>query len=184
MLATTIIRGISLVLLVAASPGFTAFSQSGSDFNGVWKLNVNESDDTREKIEQAIGKNGGRFGGMRQKRISEALENVQAPETLEINQQGSRFTITRSGGRARTFNADGSSQKIQTRNGKAVEISATQRAGQLAIELRPEGKGGRISETYALSANGRKLRVTIQVEGQRLNEPIVIRRVYDAAGNQ
>jgi hypothetical protein len=179
MLATKIIRALALVLLLAA----TAFSQS--DFNGVWKLNQNESDDTKKKIEAAIGKGkrGGLFGGMKQKRVSEALENVQAPESLEINQQGSQITITRAGGRARTFNADGSSQKIQTRKGKSVEMSASQREGQIAIEVRPEGRGGRISETYALAANGRKLNVTIRVEGERLNQPIVIRRVYEAAGN-
>lgn len=182
MFATKLIPAAVLVLLLA---GFTAFSQSRSDFNGVWKLNKNESDDTKEKIEQAIGnKRGGRLGGgMRQKRISEALEKVQAPQTLEIKQRGSQFTITRADGRAHTFNADGSSQKIQGNNGRVVEISATQRPGQLALELRPEGRSGKLSETYALAANGRKLNLTIRVEGERLDQPIVIRRVYDAAGN-
>ncbi|MBO0799352.1 MAG: hypothetical protein J2P31_11080 [Blastocatellia bacterium] len=180
------LRAIPLILLLAASPVGTAFSSSGVDLSGLWKLNKNESDDTKEKIEQSIGKRGGGRlgGGMRQKRISELLENVQAPETLEIKQEESQITITRAGGRARTFKADGSTQKFQTGNGKTIEMSATRRAGQLEFEIRPEGRSGKISEAFTLAGNGRKLNVTIRIEGERLSEPIVIHRVYDAAGNQ
>ncbi|MBO0719766.1 MAG: hypothetical protein J2P41_03035 [Blastocatellia bacterium] len=179
------LRAISLAVLLAAFPVGTAFSWNGADLSGLWKLNKNESDDTKEKIEQAIGKRGGGRlgGGMRQKRISELLENVQAPETLEIKQEGAQITITRAGGRARTFKADGSTQKFQTANGRTIEMSATRRGGQLEFEIRPEGRSGKISEALALAGNGRKLNVTIRIEGERLSEPIVIHRVYDAAGN-
>jgi hypothetical protein len=178
-------QAVSLVLLLATSFGGIAISGSGSDFNGTWKLNRAESDNTKEKIEQAIGKKrGGMFGGMRQKRISEALENVQAPETLKITQEGSQITITRSDGRARTLYTDGRSQQFKTQKGKTIEMNATQRPGQIVIETRAEGRSGGFTETYALAANGRKLNVTLRVEGERLSQPIVIRRVYDAAGDQ
>jgi hypothetical protein len=177
-------QAVSLVLLLATSLGGIAISESASDFNGTWKLNQAESDNTKEKIEQAIGKKRGMLGGMRQKRISEALENVQAPETLKITQEGSQITITRSEGRARTVYTDGRSQQFKTQKGKTIEMNATQRPGQIVIETRAEGRGGRFTETYALAANGRKLNVTLRVEGERLSQPIVIHRVYDAAGDQ
>jgi hypothetical protein len=182
--ARAINQAVSLVLLLMTSIGAMALSGSGSDFNGTWKLNQGESDNTKEKIEQAIGKKRGMLGGMKQKRISEALENVQVPETLEITQQGSQITITRSDGRARTVYMDGRGQQFKTQKGKTIEMNATQRPGQIVIETRTEGRNGKFIETYALAANGRKLIVTLRVEGERLSEPIVIRRVYDATENQ
>jgi hypothetical protein len=184
IIARAINQAVSLVLLLVTSLGGMALSGSGADFNGTWKLNQDESDNTKEKIEQAIGKKRGMLGGMRQKRISEALENVQAPETLKITQQGSQITITRSDGRSRTVYTDGRSQQFKTQKGKTIEMSATQRPEQIVIETRTEGRNGRFVETYALAANGRKLNVTLRVEGERLSEPIVIRRVYDVAGNK
>jgi hypothetical protein len=182
--ARPINQAVSLVLLWVTLLGGMAHSGSGSDFNGTWKLNQVESDNTKEKIEQAIGKKRGILGGMKQKRISEALENVQAPETLNITQEGSQITITRPDGRARTLYTDGRSQQFKTQKGKTIEMSATQRPRQIVIETRTEGRSGKFIETYALAANGRKLNVTLRAEGERLSEPIVIRRVYDAAENQ
>jgi hypothetical protein len=182
--AKSVNHAILLILLLVTSIGCMAFSGSGTDFNGTWKLNERESDDTKEKIEQAIGKKRGMLGGMRQKRISEALENVQAPKTLKITQEVSQVTITRSDGRARTVYTDGRSQQFNTQKGKTIEMSATQRSGQIVIETRIDGRSGRFIETYALAANGRKLNVTLQVQSERLSQPIVIRRVYDAAGDQ
>lgn len=180
--AKAIYKSVPLLLLLATSLGLTALAGTGPDLNGVWKLNQNESDNTREKIEQAIGKKKGRFGGIKQKRMSEVLENVQAPETLQITQQGPHITITGRDGRVRTVYTDGRSQQIQTKRGKAVEMNATQRPGQIVIETRTDGRSGKIIETYALAANGRKLDVTLQIESERLSQPLVIRRVYDVAG--
>jgi hypothetical protein len=182
--ARAINQTVSVVLLLVTSIAGIALSGSGSDFNGTWKLNQGESDNTKEKIEQAIGKKRGMLGGMRQKRISEALENVQAPETLKIVQEGSQITITRSDGRARTVYTDGRSQQFKTQKGKTIEMNAAQRPGQIVIETRTEGRSGRFIETYSLAANGRRLNMTLRVESERLSEPIVIRRVYDAAGDQ
>ncbi|HJZ79330.1 MAG TPA: hypothetical protein VKD91_03260 [Pyrinomonadaceae bacterium] len=179
--ATATNQTVSLVFLLVTSSGLTALAVPGPDFNGVWKLNQHEGDNTKEKIEQAIGKKKRLFGGMKQKRMSAALENVKAPETLQITQQGSQITITRPDGRPRTVYTDGRSQQIETRNGKTVEMNATQRPGQIVIETRTEGRRGKIIETYTLAANGRKLNVTLQVESERLSEPLVIHRVYDAA---
>jgi hypothetical protein len=173
------------VLLLLVSMGFMAFSGSETDFSGTWRLNKGESDDTKEKIEQAIGgQKRGRFGGMKQKRISQALENVQAPETLKITQDGSQITINRADGRSRTIYTDGRSQEFKTPKGRTITMTGTRQRDQLIIETRTDGRNGKFVETYALAQNGRKLNITLRVEGERLNQPIVIRRVYDAAGDQ
>src|SRR5262249_9456505 len=110
--ATATNQAASLVFLLVTSSGLTAFAVPSPDFNGVWKLNQHEGDNTKEKIEQAIGKKKRLFGGMKQKRMSAALENVKAPETLQITQQGSQITITKPDGRPRTVYTDGRSRQI------------------------------------------------------------------------
>jgi len=66
-------------------------------------------------------------------------------------------------------------------SGNTVGMKATQREGQIIIETRSEGRSGKMVETYTISPNCRQLNVTLSIEGERLNQPLVIRRVYDAA---
>ena len=45
-------------------------------------------------------------------------------------------------------------------------------------------KSGKLTETYVLSQDGKRLYVTSQLDNSQLSAPLVIRRVYDsAAGN-
>jgi hypothetical protein len=181
----TIRRVVLLALLTATITGLPTFAQTGADFNGVWKLNGAQSDDTKQKVEQAIGKRKGLFGGKRQERAREMLTGaMEAPETLNVTQKGSQLSITGRNGRVRTFSLDGRAQEVQNESGKSVAATARKSAGEIVIETRTEGGKGKFIERYALASNGRKLNVTLEVEGERLKRPLVIRRVYDAAQNQ
>jgi hypothetical protein len=45
-------------------------------------------------------------------------------------------------------------------------------------------KSGKLTETYVLGQDGKRLYVTSQLDNSQLSAPLVIRRVYDsAAGN-
>jgi hypothetical protein len=161
------------------------------NFAGTWQLNDEQSDDAREKIRSAIGSSGGgrhgSFGGRRgsrgggpggdpQERMGKMLE---AAERLTIAHRDLELTITDNNGRAHTFYTDGRSFEQQTPRGDAVDVTARWQGGQLVVE-RAGGRGGKVSETYELAPDGQQLFVTTRIENRRFEEPVVIRRVYDA----
>ncbi len=65
-------------------------------------------------------------------------------------------------------------------DGGASEIKARWSGGELIAETRLRN-GTKLTTAYLLDAEKRQLDVTSRMEGGRLNQPLTVRRVYDAA---
>ncbi len=180
----------------AANASLAASGQS--DLSGSWVLNLEESDNPRERFGSREGRReGGRRRGMRRRRgDSQGAEGAEGVEGAGPRRGGGRrlragrqFEITQDdgsvtfsygsygSGASRTLETDG---QITTRElrGREVQIRAFWSDGALVVE-RTGSEGGTFTQTYSLSDDGAQLFLTIRVEHDRLDEPIESQLVYD-----
>ena len=176
----------------AANTSLAASDQSG--LSGSWVLNLDESDDPRERFGSREDRpEGGRRRGMRRRRgDSQGAEGAEgegprrggggglgAGRQFEITQDDGSVTFTRGNGLSRTLETDGQIVTRELRGGE-VEIRAFWSDGDLVIE-RTRSEGGTFTQTYSLSDDGTQLFLTIRAEHDRLDGPIEFRLVYDRA---
>lgn len=171
-------------------------------FTGLWERNAGESDDPREKMREAMeqmreqgqmrgrmrGPRGGFGGGRRPPggiggpRPSERggarpnLPNVADQLTLELRDgelhvdDGERLSI---------YYLDGETHKRELPNGVGLEAVAVRSGNAIVIEEKMER--GQIDRKLELSPEGTILVMTVTIELGRMEEPVVIRTVYERA---
>jgi hypothetical protein len=133
------------------------------------------------------GGSGGRTGQVdeeeaeaRHKAMSVLFE---APETVEIAQDGSVITIKQTTEadktEVRSISPDGKPVKQESDSGAKQEVTAKWRGNKLVLETKTDR--GRITETFELASDGRELNITTKVEDSRLPKAVSIKRVYDTA---
>jgi hypothetical protein len=178
-----------LLLLPRASPAFGA-----GDLSGTWKLDRERSDDPAQKFREGGGPSrrgggfrggrGGGFGGRRGRSPddgegtggSEFLEGGRAFDLLSIVHRDPELGITDGVGREHVLYTDG--RKVEEeRSSGTTKVRARWKEGHVVVATTPE-HGPKITETYAVTADGSSLTVTTRVEGR--GRDIEFRRVYDA----
>jgi len=134
------------------------------------------------------GGHGGGFGGVGSgggqvqagnaedvQRLRNALrDELEAPERLTIVESGSTIILTAGDGRTTRLSADG--KKVKDESTK-VERRTKWDAGKLVSEVSGLGQG-KIVETYALDAEHKQLKVTLNIEGSQ--RKATVNRTYDA----
>ncbi len=116
-------------------------------------------------------------GGEQQRRRNTILRRLEAPESLAIERRGRSVTIASSRAAQITFEADGSAQTEQTRNGRSIRTSATFTGERLVVS----SEGDRASDfqvSFEPLDNGRSLRVTRRISDEALTQPVVANSVY------
>ena len=188
----------ALLLFATPSVAETEVGQERSDFTGTWQLDEELSDDPREKMREAMrDRGGGRGGGFGRRgggrgggfggRGSSGGERgggpmrdlAQGAEQLTITHQEPSFRVVDAAERERLVSTDGEAHELTTPAGDLVELSAEWKRGdrlELVME-RPERP--KMTETYELVAEGTRLYVTIEIEGQGRRPSLEFRRVYD-----
>lgn len=189
---------------VPLPPGQAASQDAGSqaakpNFAGAWKLNKDQSDDPRQKMQQAMGSGSppppppsspsrrGGPGGM-----------MAEWSQLTVTQLDANVKITGTSGRtlANTAAADssaksddsGASGSNENENGGQRRMApppAEWQGSQLVVNGRGFG-GGSTTRTFELSPDGKQLYVTTKMTSERLSQPVTYRLVYDkgtASGN-
>jgi hypothetical protein len=181
-----------LFFLLAAEPALS----------GKWILNVEASDDAREKMLAAgggqrgpggfgggggMGHGGGRPGGGMGTGGGHGHGGggggghegmramLEAAHELTITQTANEVAVLETEGRLRAFHPDGKGYK----DSSGTEVKTRWRDEGLVVESKRE-RGPEITETFALEPEPRRLVVTLRFEG-RSGGPISIRRVYDPA---
>ncbi|MFQ5743727.1 MAG: hypothetical protein ACE5HV_09090 [Acidobacteriota bacterium] len=177
------------------------FGQGQPGFAGHWQLNEKLSDDPREKFIEAFrsrfggrggggggrggggGGRGGRgFGGRGGPMQALTQQVFEGDSSLVITYGEPELMFEYAGGRQRTLYTDGREVNM---SGEDNPMDATIKAsweGAKMVVVTTTSSGDRITETYELLADVRRLVLTAEVENQRLGEPITIRRVYDPEG--
>jgi hypothetical protein len=99
---------------------------------------------------------------------------------IETTLENNEFHVAPSGeGRIRIFYLDGKKHAQETPQGARMETVAEKKGNRIVIEQKMD-RGGDITTTYDLAPDGSRMVVTVQFEGPRMKEPVLIRSVYDA----
>jgi len=178
------------------------------NLSGDWQLNKDQSDDPEKVMKEArssggsggsgysgggMGRGGGRHGGgggwgggggrgsgsgSGDSSSGGAGGGYAALQTLQIKHQEPTLAITDAAGRERVLYTDGRKTEEERSHGGTTAVTASWKDGHLEVVAKPEN-GGKIVETYAVSADHSQLTVTTKVDNSR-GGSFTIRRVYDA----
>jgi hypothetical protein len=165
------------------------------DLSGKWRLNRERSEDAKKKLEEAVASSGipnqrvGRVGPNRDARSIEREQTrrriealIEASETLEIKVDKKQVTVLEGDLRERRFYTDGRPYQREDRQGNRIVVRSRWQGERLVVNT-TLADGNRFSEWYELAPGGRQLIVTFRSADQRLKQPLVISRVYDAVPN-
>ncbi len=180
----------------------TTLAQQPVDLSGTWKLNADKSDAPRNMggnrgnragrspradgrpgrgQAQQLDRPGCEFRGARGKAGSRGPSGRQGERPrkreLTINQTDATVTVTRGRNRAVTITPDGQTVTEQARRGEA-QITAKWEGEVLVVE-RSGPRGGTMTKSYQLSADGQQLTVTHKLEGCPTKESVEFRTVFD-----
>ena len=164
---------------------------------GQWKLNKDQSDDPRQKMQEAKAANGqgggrgagGEGGGGRRgggQGGAGAMMNDQAQ--LTILQTGTSVKVTSASGRVlAAYPEDQQAAKPSSNGGNPDDDTHTYpppvakwQGSQLVASMQGR-RGGSTTRTYELSSDGKQLIVTTKMQNPRFTQPVTFRLVYDPA---
>lgn len=187
----------------SAIPSIAGIQQSQStakpNFAGQWTLNKDQSDDPREKMQQAMANSGegggggrgfgagggsGRRGGGGGGRGPGMFNDLSQ---LTIEQSENSVKVTGASGRilAAYPAAQETSKPSSNSNteGEAREYTppVAKWQGSQLVTSTERPRGGSTTRTYELSSDGKQLIVTTKMQNPRFSQPVTIRFVYDPA---
>jgi len=193
-----------LIVVLAALTGTAAAGQH-PDLSGRWVLNKGQSENPRDMMQgrDSGGGGGGMRGGRRmggggrggfgggggggsisdeqRARMRQTRDLAfTAPATLEITAGDSSVTLAADGDKlALTTDGRKVRREPQAEGDGAVDIKAHWQGNDLIVERSVSG-GGKISEDYMRSIDGKQLYVIVNFDGGR-GRSITFRRIYDPA---
>lgn len=185
---------LAILCLWIVSPAITIAqaSEGNSAFNGAWVINEELSDDTDKQVEKAIKAAGGKptkrkgkgryKGGPKEQAL---YDHISYDEILRIQYNHPRFHLAYAEGFERTFYTDGRSRSFSARGSRRerqdYSFASWDGERKFIVESRPRD-GGRTTEMYSLTQDGKQMRVELYLEPLSFLVPIEIVRVYDRAG--
>ena len=105
----------------------------------------------------------------------------QAPSVLSISESDSTVSVTPDSGAVVDFYADGRKVKPTAEGGGDIEIKAHWQGNDFVVE-RKVSAGGKVTEDYLKSQDGKQLFVIVSLDTGR-GRSIEFRRVYDAVAS-
>jgi len=190
-----------------ANPQNAPKAETRTSILGKWKLNRDESDDPRKKMEDAkanqagrsgrsngvsiagfpIGGRGG-YGGNRggasdeeQQRVQDVVMPANSLTLAQKEPKDPEVDVTDDQNRKRALFTDGRKvQKPDAKDDSYDEIAAHWDGSRLVTDEKSP-HGGKMSRTFELSYDGAALYETIHLMMGRSNTPLDIRYVYDPA---
>ena len=202
-----IMMNIGLALMLAplgnasAAKGSAPQTQSAAKPNlaGQWKLNKDQSDDPRQKMQEAMAANGqgggrgaggesggGRRGGGQGQGGPGAMMNDLAQ--LTVVQTDTSVKVSSASGRVlAAYPEDQQAAKPSSNGGNPDDDTRTYtppvakwQGSQLVASMQGR-RGGSTTRTYELSSDGKQLIVTTKMQNPRFTQPVTFRLVYDPA---
>lgn len=160
---------------------------AGNKITGAWRVNYAESDDPilkmRRFLQNKLASSAGEKNGDAKDDARTSVSLVP-PETLVLaGDDDQSITINENFGEilfTRTFSTDGKMRGGELPDGTIFSAAATQNDNSLKVEI-VSPRGNKMSETYALFGDGKKLIVTVRFETAQTKELLTLRRVYDRA---
>ncbi|HTU33203.1 MAG TPA: hypothetical protein VMF66_05315 [Candidatus Acidoferrum sp.] len=162
---------------------------------GTWTLNQKQSDDPRQKMQEAMNANGdqgdsggggGRMGGRRGRGGQGGGMMMRQFSQLTITQTDKGLNVTGATGRlvatTEPQSSDQNAQDNQDNGGgrgmmRMQPAQAKWQGSQLVATS--DMFGGTTTRTFELSPDGKQLYMTTKIENQRFSQPVTYRFVYD-----
>lgn len=167
---------------------------------GAWKLNRDESDDPRKRMEESRESNRGRYGSRRsggwpggggyggrrggmgggesdedRERMHELLRPAR---TMTFSMTGAEVDLQDDGDRKRAFMTDGRKLK-KSKDDNYQEIAAKWDGSRLVTDEKSP-RGGKMSRSFELSPDGRQLFENLHIESSgRSSRSLDLHYVYD-----
>ena len=168
---------------------------------GAWTLNRDESDDPRKRMQESRGSNGGGYGGRRgggswpggggggyggrrggmggesDEERQKMQELLRPPAAMTLSITGAEVDLKDDHDRKRAFMTDG--RKLQKSKDNNYQEIAAKWDGNRLVTDEKNPRGGKMSRTFELSADGLQLYETLNLKLGRSNTETAIRYVYD-----
>ena len=129
------------------------------------------------------GRGGGTRGGMseeQRQRMHQTMQLVfEAPPAVTIAETDSSVAVRSDTGAALVLYNDGRKVTQKVEGGGDIEIKGRWQGNDFVVERKVSG-GGKVTEDYLRSQDGKQLYVIVKFEGGR-GRSIEFRRVYDGA---
>ena len=170
-------------------------------FTGIWERNVEQSDDAREKMQEAMtqmrgqggggrsgggrppgsggGQRGGHTGGGGGSREGGARPDLgNVPDEMTVELVDGELQVD-DGERLRIYYLDGEKHKREMPNGMKLETVAEHKGNAVLIEEKMER--GQIDRKFELSPEGGTMIMTVTVKFGQMKDPVIIKTVYERA---
>ena len=145
-----------------------------SRLTGVYRLNPELSDRLYSVVSTA---STSLPYGEQQRFFIDLTERMAPPDQLALRRRGRTIEIASSRAPRTSFVADGRERVERTRGGTARERAAVE--GESLVLSSEDGRGQAYKVTFTPVDGGARLRVTRLITYRELNQPLVIRSVYD-----
>lgn len=199
---------VALCGVVALGGAAATSSVDHPDLSGQWTLNAAQSDNPRDMLQArdsggdesrgggsrggyggrggfGRGRRGGAASGMsdeQRQRMHQTMQLVfDAPAALTIAETDSSVAFAADGGAALVLYGDGRKVTQKVEGGGEVETRGRWQGNDFVVERKVSG-GGKVTEDYLRSQDGKQLYVIVGFEGRR-GRAIEFRRVYDGAAS-
>jgi len=203
---TALMHNVGCLAAVQQAASQDASSQAAKpSLAGTWKLNKDQSDDPRQKMQQAMGNPGGGQGDGQGNGQGDPNRGEGRPgrgggpggmmaewSQLTVTQLDANVKVAGASGRTLTSTTpsddaanskDDSSSTSDSnvyggRRRMAPPAVAQWQGSQLVATGHMFGSGT-MTRTYELSPDGKQLYVTTKMTGERMSQPVTYRLVYD-----
>jgi hypothetical protein len=129
------------------------------------------------------GGGGGQMSDEQRQRMRQTMQLAfEAPATIRVAETDSSVAFTLEGGDSLLLLSDGRKVTQKVEGGGAVEIKGRWQGNDFVVERKVSG-GGKVTEDYLRSQDGKQLFVIVRFEGGR-GRSIEFRRVYDGPPSQ
>ena len=186
---------VAVVLWVAVSPlCLWAAEDPGLALEGQWLINDELSDNTDDKVEEAIEAGGGKGSrGLFNTKEDfyrggppshELYDRISYDDVLTIVRDGPEFRFTYEDDFERVFHTDGRRRRVSAADfyseGGSDWSFGYFEDQALVVEGQPRD-GGFTIETYTLSGDGNRLTIEMTIQPDSFLEAIELTRVFDRA---
>ena len=176
-------HAVALVLVCALAPPCAASQarqpsarrSADGEWTGVYRIDPARSDKLYSVV---AGASSNLPFGEQQKFFIDLTVRLTAPDQLAVERRGRSFSIASSRAPRVTFEADGVSYRERGDDGRQVVTRAALEGGRLSVSVAGE-RADKFHVTFEPVEGGRYLRVTRRLSADGLNEPVVIRNVYE-----
>lgn len=148
---------------------------AASELQGVYRIDPARSDKLYTVV---AGASSNLPFGEQQKFFIDLTVRLTAPDQLAIERRGRSVSIASSRAARVTFEADGLTHRERGGDGALVSTRAALEGERLTVSV-TGGRADRFHVTFEPLEGGRLLRVTRRLNAEQLNEPVVIRNVYE-----